>query len=247
MLTYITQTPVDDEITEITIRFSMIALDDELATAAIAELNDKVTNEQFTQDVPIWENKIYRDKPAAHRRRRPGRPVPPLVPPVLLSDALGPRGGGPGRPPSSSSREPGGRGPRGARSPRARRAPCGGCSAGSSGRCGRPRPGRLPARLRTAASDAVVVVDRGGAVHPHPVRLVEVDEEQADLRVGHDVAEAAEHAVAVVARELERAGVDHAHEAGHAALVGAVGPAVRRRRSPGRTWRSARSSPGRRR
>ena len=63
MLTYITQTPVDDEITEITIRFSMIALDDELATAAIAELNDKVTNEQFTQDVPIWENKIYRERP----------------------------------------------------------------------------------------------------------------------------------------------------------------------------------------
>jgi nitrite reductase/ring-hydroxylating ferredoxin subunit len=63
MLTYITQTPVDEEITEITIRFSMIALDDELATAAVAELNDKVTNEQFTQDVPIWENKIYRERP----------------------------------------------------------------------------------------------------------------------------------------------------------------------------------------
>jgi hypothetical protein len=34
-----------------------------VATAAIAELNDKVTNEQFTQDVPIWEHKIYREKP----------------------------------------------------------------------------------------------------------------------------------------------------------------------------------------
>jgi len=63
MLTYITQTPVDDEITEITLHFSMVALDDEAATASIAELNDQVTNVQFTQDVPIWENKIYRERP----------------------------------------------------------------------------------------------------------------------------------------------------------------------------------------
>lgn len=63
MLTYITQTPVDDERTEITIAFSMVALDDPAASAAIAELNAQVTNEQFTQDVPIWENKIYRERP----------------------------------------------------------------------------------------------------------------------------------------------------------------------------------------
>lgn len=63
MLTYITQTPVDAEITEITIHFSMIALDDERATESIAALNDQVTNLQFTQDVPIWENKIYRERP----------------------------------------------------------------------------------------------------------------------------------------------------------------------------------------
>jgi len=63
MLTYITQTPIDEETTEITIRFSMIALDDEQATEAIAQLNDQVTNEQFTQDVPIWEHKIYRERP----------------------------------------------------------------------------------------------------------------------------------------------------------------------------------------
>jgi len=63
MLTYITQTPVDDEFTEITIHFSMTALDDEGATASIAELNDRVTNIQFTQDLPIWENKIYRERP----------------------------------------------------------------------------------------------------------------------------------------------------------------------------------------
>ena len=63
MLTYITQTPVDDEITEITLHFSMIALEDEATTASIAELNDEVTNAQFVQDVPIWENKIYRERP----------------------------------------------------------------------------------------------------------------------------------------------------------------------------------------
>jgi 3-Ketosteroid 9alpha-hydroxylase C-terminal domain len=63
MLTYITQTPVDDEITEITLHFSMVALEDEAATESIAKLNDEVTNAQFTQDVPIWENKIYRERP----------------------------------------------------------------------------------------------------------------------------------------------------------------------------------------
>ena len=63
MLTYITQTPVDDEVTEITIHFSMTALDDERATASIAELNEQVTNAQFAQDVPIWENKVYRHRP----------------------------------------------------------------------------------------------------------------------------------------------------------------------------------------
>jgi hypothetical protein len=67
MLTYITQTPVDDEITEITLHFSMVALDDEAATASIAELNDQITNTQFTQDVPIWENKMYRDRPPITR------------------------------------------------------------------------------------------------------------------------------------------------------------------------------------
>jgi 3-ketosteroid 9alpha-monooxygenase subunit A len=63
MLTYITQTPVDDQITEITIHFSMKALADERSTSSVAELNAKVTNLQFTQDVPIWEHKIYRERP----------------------------------------------------------------------------------------------------------------------------------------------------------------------------------------
>ena len=63
MLTYITQTPVDEELTEVNLLFSMKALEDERATESISELNDRITNEQFTQDVPIWEHKIYRRRP----------------------------------------------------------------------------------------------------------------------------------------------------------------------------------------
>jgi phenylpropionate dioxygenase-like ring-hydroxylating dioxygenase large terminal subunit len=71
MLTYITQTPVDAETVEITILFSMRALDDETATASIADLNARLTNEQFLQDIPIWENKIYREKPPLTRADGP--------------------------------------------------------------------------------------------------------------------------------------------------------------------------------
>ncbi len=71
MLTYITQTPVDDEITEVTIHFSMRALDDEQATATVAGLHSKITNLQFTQDVPIWENKIYRERPVVTKTDGP--------------------------------------------------------------------------------------------------------------------------------------------------------------------------------
>jgi nitrite reductase/ring-hydroxylating ferredoxin subunit len=63
MLTYITQTPIDEELTEVNLCFSMKALPDPKATESISELNDRITNEQFAQDVPIWENKIYRDRP----------------------------------------------------------------------------------------------------------------------------------------------------------------------------------------
>jgi len=63
MLTYITQTPIDEELTEVSLHFSMKRLADAGATESIAELNDQITNLQFTQDVPIWENKIYRDRP----------------------------------------------------------------------------------------------------------------------------------------------------------------------------------------
>ena len=71
MLTYITQTPIDDEFTEVNLCFSMKALADRAATESISALNDRITNEQFTQDVPIWENKIYRDRPMLTRRDGP--------------------------------------------------------------------------------------------------------------------------------------------------------------------------------
>jgi nitrite reductase/ring-hydroxylating ferredoxin subunit len=63
MLTYITQTPIDQEFTEVCLLFSMKRLPDAGATASISELNDQITNLQFSQDVPIWENKIYRERP----------------------------------------------------------------------------------------------------------------------------------------------------------------------------------------
>jgi nitrite reductase/ring-hydroxylating ferredoxin subunit len=63
MLTYITQTPIDDEHTEVNLDFSMKRLDDDDATETVAELNDQVTNLQFAQDVPIWEHKVYRERP----------------------------------------------------------------------------------------------------------------------------------------------------------------------------------------
>ncbi|HUA94438.1 MAG TPA: Rieske 2Fe-2S domain-containing protein [Acidimicrobiales bacterium] len=63
MLTFITQTPLMDELVEVTISFSMKALDDELATESVSSLNAEVTNLQFTQDIPIFEHKIYRDRP----------------------------------------------------------------------------------------------------------------------------------------------------------------------------------------
>jgi len=63
MLTYITQTPIDEELTEVNLLFSMKALPDAEATRSISHLNDRITNEQFTQDVPIWENKVYRERP----------------------------------------------------------------------------------------------------------------------------------------------------------------------------------------
>lgn len=69
-------------------------------------------------------------------------------------------------------------------------------------------------------------MDRGHAIDPQAPRLVETHEQQPDLRVHRDVAEALEHAVAVVVREGELVGRSHPHKAGEAALEGAVWAAV---------------------
>ncbi len=64
MLTYITQTPQDDERCDVRLHFSMRRLADPTATERIAELNERITRAQFEQDVPIWEHKCYRARPA---------------------------------------------------------------------------------------------------------------------------------------------------------------------------------------
>jgi 3-ketosteroid 9alpha-monooxygenase subunit A len=64
MLTYITQTPIDEERCDVRLHFSMRRLPDAAATERIAELNERITRAQFEQDVPIWEHKCYRARPA---------------------------------------------------------------------------------------------------------------------------------------------------------------------------------------
>jgi nitrite reductase/ring-hydroxylating ferredoxin subunit len=63
MLNYITQTPIDDEHTDVRIHFSMKRLPDAAATRAVAELNERITNDQFRQDVPIWEHRAWVERP----------------------------------------------------------------------------------------------------------------------------------------------------------------------------------------
>jgi len=64
MLTYITQTPRDEQRCDVGMHFSMRRLADASATERIAELNERITRAQFEQDVPIWEHKCYRVRPA---------------------------------------------------------------------------------------------------------------------------------------------------------------------------------------
>lgn len=63
MINYIAQTPIDDELTSVCLYFAMKRLPDEAATRAVAELNDRITQDQFRQDVPIWEHRAYLEKP----------------------------------------------------------------------------------------------------------------------------------------------------------------------------------------
>jgi phenylpropionate dioxygenase-like ring-hydroxylating dioxygenase large terminal subunit len=71
MLNYITQTPIDEEWTDVRIHFSMERLPDEAATAAVEELNERITNDQFRQDVPIWEHRAWLDRPRLTPRDGP--------------------------------------------------------------------------------------------------------------------------------------------------------------------------------
>lgn len=63
MINSIEQTPIDDEHTDVRIHFSMKRLADEAARRAVAELNERLANEQFLQDVPIWEHRAWVERP----------------------------------------------------------------------------------------------------------------------------------------------------------------------------------------
>ena len=66
---------------------------------------------------------------------------------------------------------------------------------------------------RPAADNRVVIGSRGLPEDAKTLRLLEVDEEQARPRVQTNIAEAAEHTVAVVAGEGQRSFVEHRYEA----------------------------------
>src|SRR5258705_5445765 len=75
--------------------------------------------------------------------------------------------------------------------------------------------------------ERIVLVHRGSPVDAEALRALEVDEEQADLRVDEEIAEALEHAVAIVARKRQRLRTHHADEAGPPDLVRALRAAFR--------------------
>ena len=56
---------------------------------------------------------------------------------------------------------------------------------------------------------------RGAPVDAQAVGVLEVDEEQRDLRIDQDIPQASEHAVAIIVREGQSVLVQHADEAGH--------------------------------
>src|SRR5687768_12932846 len=92
-------------------------------------------------------------------------------------------------------------------------------------------------RLRLHPDDELRALEFGAhileprrAVHPEAPRLLEIEEEQADIRIDPDIAQAAEHAVAVVAWERQLVRRGNAHKTRQAALVGALRPAVLIRR-----------------
>ena len=89
MLTYIAQTPVDDEITEVNLLFSMKRLPDPRATEMVSELNDRITNLQFAAGRPDLGTQDLPRAARAHTHRRARGEVPALVPAVLLGMEAG--------------------------------------------------------------------------------------------------------------------------------------------------------------
>ncbi len=62
-LTFLTHTPLDEEHVELRLHFCMRRIEDQAAMADIERMNRSFVNEQFRQDIPIWENKVYRERP----------------------------------------------------------------------------------------------------------------------------------------------------------------------------------------
>jgi len=62
-LTFISHTPVEKDRLELQLHFCMKRMDDLRAAESIERLNRDFIRRQFEQDIPIWENKIYRERP----------------------------------------------------------------------------------------------------------------------------------------------------------------------------------------
>jgi 3-ketosteroid 9alpha-monooxygenase subunit A len=62
-LALVTHTPLDDEQVALQLSFCMKRIPDAAAMARIEAMNREIVNAQFRQDIPIWEHKMYRDRP----------------------------------------------------------------------------------------------------------------------------------------------------------------------------------------
>jgi len=72
---------------------------------------------------------------------------------------------------------------------------------------------------RELGQQRVVVRDARRTAHPHPVWILEINEEQADLRIDQNVAQALKHAVPVIVWECQSLLIDDPNKAGYPALV----------------------------
>src|ERR1043165_4663900 len=74
----------------------------------------------------------------------------------------------------------------------------------------------------------IVEAEFGAAVHAQPTGLLsQADEEEADLRIDAQIAQALEHPIAVVIGKNQKIGRGNPHESRFAALEGAVRPTLR--------------------